>query len=124
MTTSDPAELLRAFRARVRETVERDLAREAAASEALSAEVLPKLRESVGRAREEGECGRAWLFGSFAWGEPGERSDIDLLVESCPDPDGLAGKVWRACDRPVHVVELRSAPQSLVDRVLADGIEL
>lgn len=117
-------ELSQAFRRRVVAVIEEDLAREEAEAEVLRREVTECTRAAVERARLEGRCGRAWLFGSFAWGMPGQRSDVDLLVEGTPDPDALASFVWRAVDRPVHVVELEHAPVSLVERALNEGLPL
>jgi predicted nucleotidyltransferase len=109
------------FRRRVIANIEADLAREDEEAESLRAEVVPLVAESVAAAREAGRCGKAWLFGSFAWGRPTERSDVDLLVTDCKSPDGLAAEVWRRVERPVHVVPLESAAASLVQRVLSEG---
>jgi predicted nucleotidyltransferase len=122
--TAPDAQLLRAFRERVRAVVARDLELELRDAERLRDETLPKLRGAIAEARVRGECDRAWLFGSFAWGRPGERSDIDVLVEACRNPDGLAALLWRACGRPVHVIELGVAPAGLVDRVAREGTAL
>jgi predicted nucleotidyltransferase len=119
----DP-ELLPAFRRRVLEVIQADLDREAAEAEALRAELLPKVGEAVRAARAGGRCGRVWLFGSFAWGRPGGRSDVDLLVEGCADPDALAAEIWRAVDRPVHVLQAPEAPESLVERARREGCPL
>lgn len=113
--------MLAAFRQRVQAGIRQQLAREAADSEARRAEVIPLVSAALTRARSEGKCQRAWLFGSFAWGSPQERSDVDVLVESCPDPDSLAGEIWRVADRPVHVIEFEKAPATLIERVLRDG---
>ena len=68
-----------------------------------------------------------WLFGSLAWGEPHESSDVDLLVE------GVPAASWRDAIREVerllggvHVDALRSedSPRTLIDRVRAGGIRL
>jgi predicted nucleotidyltransferase len=112
---------LATFRRRVVACIQADLAREAEQAEALRAALLPLVSESIAKARQQGRCGKAWLFGSFAWGHPTERSDIDLLVADCEDPDVLAAEVWRQVERAVHVVVLDRAPQSLVQRVLAEG---
>lgn len=112
------------FRARVIERIEADLAREHAESEQLRAEVVPRVVAAVAAARADGLCGRAWLFGSFAWGKPTAHSDVDLLVEGCTSPDGLAGRLWLELERPVHVVQLEHAPASLVERGTADGMAL
>lgn len=101
--------------------IEADLAREKEQAEALRASVVLAVAERVALARREGRCARAWLFGSFAWGEPTEGSDVDILVEGCADPDGFAAEVWRHVERAVHVVELERAPASLVERVLESG---
>jgi len=108
----------------VRENIAAELEREAVEAEALRRAVLPPVRQALEAARADGWCARAWLFGSFAWGAPTERSDVDLLVASCADPDRLAARLWRACGRPVHVVELEQARAELSERVLADGVSL
>ncbi len=116
----DP-DLLKAFRRRARAVAEADLEREDRAAEELRRSTIDKLVRAIEAARAEGRCARVWLFGSFAWGKPEDRSDVDLLVEACRDPDALTAEVWRACDRPVHVVELDRAPDSLRERVLREG---
>ena len=69
-------------------------------------------------------CAQVWLFGSYAWGEPSERSDIDLLVAGCADPDRLASAVGRKTGTDVHIVQLERAPDSLRQRALAEGVTL
>jgi hypothetical protein len=115
------AALYQAFRRRVLENIEADLVNEDRAAEAARAELLPKVADAVADARRRGECGRAWLFGSFAWGRPGERSDVDVLVERCADPDVLAAAIWRACERAAHVVPSETAPPSLIERAQRYG---
>lgn len=114
--------LLAAFRARVDATIAADIAREEAAAEVLRAAVVPVVRAVVARARDEGVCRRVWLFGSFAWGQPSEGSDIDLLVEG--DEDELAYRVGAATLRAVHALDLDAAPASLRDRCTSDGVAL
>jgi predicted nucleotidyltransferase len=109
------------FRRRVLEVIEEDLAREEREAEAQRAVVHSRTADVIERARAEGRCGGAWLFGSFAWGMPGARSDVDVLVERCEDPDALAADIWRATERPAHVVQRERASESLVTRALADG---
>ena len=66
---------------------------------------------------------RVWLFGSLAWGEPHEASDVDLLVE------GLAEGLARAAERRVgqlvsagvDLVRVEDAPPGLADRVRREG---
>src|SRR4051812_13067295 len=59
----DPA-ALQDFRRAVKRHFEAQIASERRASEARKATVIPKVREGVARARAQGLCGRAWLFGS------------------------------------------------------------
>lgn len=119
----DPA-LLRAFRAAVRAKFARDLEAEQAAAERLRRRTLADLQVGLADARRQGLCGAAWLFGSYAWGRPTERSDVDLLVAACRDPDLLAVIVGRATGTDVHIVQVEHAPESLRDRVAADGVPL
>jgi len=119
----DP-DLVRAFGRAMRAHFEEELAREREQAGARCAAVLPLVRAAIERARAEGLCGGAWLFGSYAWGEPGERSDIDLLVENCADPFVVASLVGRACGRDVHVIEMSEAPASLKERVRENGVPL
>jgi predicted nucleotidyltransferase len=119
----DP-ELVRAFGRAVRAHFEEEVAREHEQAEARREAVLPQVRGAIARARAEGLCLGAWLFGSYAWGQPGERSDIDLLVDGCSDPFVVASLVGRACGRDVHVVEMSEAPLSLKERVRKDGVAL
>ena len=114
----DPT-LLAAFRATVRAKIERDIEREKAEAEALRGKVVPQVEEAIARARAQGLCRGAWLFGSFAWGQPGDRSDVDLLIDG--DVDETASLVERACGRMLHAIELDRAPQSLRERVLTHG---
>jgi hypothetical protein len=119
----DP-ELVKAFRRAVRLHFEGQIAREGEESEARRAMVIPLVRQGVTTARHQGLCGRAWLFGSYAWGQPGERSDVDILVEGCGDPWAVASLVGRACGRDVHAVDWSDAPESLRLRACAEGQSL
>jgi predicted nucleotidyltransferase len=119
----DP-ELVRAFGRAVRRNFAEQIAREEAEAETRRQRVVPVVRQAIERARNEGACGRAWLFGSYAWDRPGERSDVDILVENCPDPILVASIVGRACSLDVHVIDTREAPASLRDRAVAQGLPL
>ena len=118
----DPAQLA-AFRRAVRANIQRTLVEPSADIEASRAEVLNQLAAVMAEARQRGFCGQVWLFGSFAWGWPGERSDIDLIIEG-DGADELASQVWRICNRPVHSLSLSQAPPSLRERVLRKGLPL
>ncbi|MES1171741.1 MAG: nucleotidyltransferase domain-containing protein [Bacteroidota bacterium] len=125
MTTLLPdPDLVKAFRRAVRRHFEGQVALEREAAEARKAAVLPTVLDSIARARDEGLCERAWLFGSYAWGQPGTRSDVDILVDGCRDPFAVASLVGRACGLDVHVVDWTEAPTSLRDRVLGEGVTL
>lgn len=126
MTTPKGADahLYQAFRHAIRAKISRDLEVEAAAAAERRVRVRSALGAALEEARDRGLCRAAWLFGSYAWGDPGERSDVDLLAESCPDPEALASIVGRATGRDVHVVPLEDAPESLRERVWTEGERL
>ncbi|MBM4320702.1 MAG: nucleotidyltransferase domain-containing protein [Deltaproteobacteria bacterium] len=71
-------------------------------------------------------AGRIFLFGSLAWGEVHEQSDVDLAVEGLPPgaEDVLAARLGDALQLTVEVVPLERAPASLQSRILADGVLL
>lgn len=117
----DDRELYRAFRRAVRDKIAGDLAAEEAAAAERRARVRKALRAALVEVRSRSLCDRAWLFGSYAWGSPGERSDVDIMAERCRDPEAVASIVARATGTDVHVVPIESAPPSLRDRVLAEG---
>ena len=119
----DP-DLVRAFARAVRAHFEEEVAKDREQAEARRTTVLPGVRSAIERARAEGMCDEVWLFGSYAWGEPGARSDVDLLVDGCADPFVVASLVGRACGLDVHVIDMSDAPASLKERVRKDGVPL
>lgn len=121
--TIDP-ELLRAFRNAVRRKIEQDIAREEEDAERRRAEVVPLVREAVAAARADGLCGAVWLIGSYAWGAPNERSDVDLLAEDCPDRIELAVRVGDAVGLDVHVLRPEQAEPTLLERARDEGVPL
>ena len=116
----DP-ELLKAFGRVIRRNFERQIARECEAAETRRSTIVPLVRAAISRARADGLCGAAWLFGSYAWGEPGEGSDVDVFVDGRRDTIAIASIVGRACGLDVHVVDSVEAPESLRARVLKEG---
>jgi predicted nucleotidyltransferase len=116
----DP-ELLKAFGLAIRRNFAEQIANEREAAAHRRATVVPLVRAAIARARAEGWCGAAWLFGSYAWGEPGERSDVDIFVEGRRDTFAIASLVGRACGLDVHVVDSAEAPETLRQRVLTEG---
>jgi predicted nucleotidyltransferase len=120
--TSEPDDLRAAFARVVRSQIRRQLAAEHAESEALRARVLPLARRAVESARAAGSCRRVWLFGSYAWGQPGLRSDLDLMVEG--DANEVAYSVGRACGLEVHALRVEDASTVLRARCEAEGMLL
>jgi predicted nucleotidyltransferase len=116
----DP-ELLKAFGIALRRNFEKQIANEREAAAIRRATVVPLVRAAIARARADGLCGAAWLFGSYAWGEPGERSDVDIFVEGRRDTFAIASLVGRACGLDVHVLDASDAPESLRQRALTEG---
>jgi predicted nucleotidyltransferase len=119
----DPAKLAD-FRRAVLRHFEEEVSRERIAAGARKATVLPRVREAIAQARAQRLCGAAWLFGSYAWGEPGERSDVDIMVKDAADTFAIASLIGRACGIDVHVVDAAEAPESLSRRVLTEGTPL
>lgn len=117
-------DLLTAFRRTVVQRIRQQIASERERAQARRARTIPRLREAVRAARDRGRCTRVWLFGSYAWGQPGDRSDVDLLVEGCTDPMELAGDISDAVGIEIHVVTQDTAAPTLVQRALKEGIAL
>jgi predicted nucleotidyltransferase len=68
---------------------------------------------------------RARILGSLANDEfDAARSDIDLMVWtiSSDAAQGLMDRVWEAVRRPVHLLRAETAPASLLQRVLDEGV--
>jgi len=69
------------------------------------------------------------VFGSFARGEAGPHSDLDLLIEAGPQttaffPGGLVTDLEEALGRRVDVVEEEGLHHLLRDRIHAEAIAL
>lgn len=111
-----------AFREAVLAKIRRDLEAEARTSARLRTERLSLLRGLVLSARADGVCGEVVLFGSYAWGQPTERSDVDLLIEG--DTRELAWRVGRTLGCEVDAWRIQDAPETLVERARAEGIAL
>ena len=93
-------------------------------------EIEQGLREIF--AAQPAEIVAAYLFGSWARGTAGARSDVDVAVlYTTPLPPtfeglplDLEGEIERRLRRPAQVVVLNTAPAGLVHRVLRDGVLL
>jgi predicted nucleotidyltransferase len=102
------------------------LARNEAARVVELRRVQEGVRRAVARVAAEGRIrGPVVLFGSLARGtfEP-TRSDIDLMVEWVEDPFDLAGELQLELGYPVHVVQRRLAPGSLMEEIAREGMVL
>lgn len=69
------------------------------------------------------------VFGSFARGEAGPDSDVDLLVDAGPQtsawfPGGLVADLEELLGRRVDVVEQAALHHLLRDRVLREAVPL
>ena len=117
-------ETWQSFARAVRSRIEQDLERERATADALRARVVPAVQLAVDRARSSELCCRAWLYGSYARGRPTGRSDVDLLVEGCPDPMRVATMITDGCGLQAHVVTMEQAPETLRRAAMEQGVEL
>jgi len=118
------APLFGAFRRRVDACIAQQLQREEGRAETLRGAVLQAVREGVAQARRQGCRARIWVFGSFAWGRPAVRSDVDLLVETQSEVERVAQAVAAHCSRPLHVLAADRADRTLMARVMTEGVEL
>ena len=78
---------------------------------------------------EEAGVRRSALFGSFARGEAGEKSDIDILVElpegaGLFDFVGLRIKLEEALGRKVDLVEFDTLKPRLKERILREQLPI
>jgi uncharacterized protein len=67
------------------------------------------------------------VFGSFARGDAGPDSDLDLLVEAGPEttpwfPGGIVADLEEALGRRVDVVTLNALSPDLRDRVIEESV--
>jgi len=83
---------------------------------------LPEARDVL---REKG-ADRVWVFGSVANGETTSSSDLDLAVEGLASRQYFPalGELSRRVTCEVDLVRMEEAPDSLRERVLAEGREL
>lgn len=100
--------------------------RQAQAPDPRRERLLAQVRAAVFAAAREFGAARVFLFGSLAWGDLHEHSDVDLGVEGIPQRvvDGFAARLLWAVDADVQVVVLEDAPRSLRERILREGVLL
>jgi predicted nucleotidyltransferase len=116
--TVDPADLARALVRRHKAEREGNERRAATLRSAVVGEAAAILGDHWGR--------RAWLIGSLAWGNFGERSDVDIVFEGLA-LDRIGEVAARLGDRlrvSVDILRLEDLPPGFQDRVIAEGVEL
>lgn len=111
-----PADTLRTLRAR------------SARARLEASERARKLRiavEALVRSRLPPE-GRAWLIGSLAWGDFGERSDVDLVFDqvSAPETAAIEVELSRALGVAVDRLHLGDLSPEFRARVEREGVPL
>ena len=62
----------------------------------MNATFQDKLREATQRLANEFKPEKIWLFGSHAWGEPNEDSDLDLMVIVAESDESPVRRAQRA----------------------------
>jgi predicted nucleotidyltransferase len=92
-------------------------------------ELLPETREQIQRIAAKHGAYNVRVFGSFARGEVGPQSDLDLLISVGPKttpwfPGGLVSDLEQLLGRRVDVVTDRALSPLIRDRVLSEAISL
>jgi predicted nucleotidyltransferase len=102
------------------------LRREIAAREQRASALRQRVQEAASRLTGEYGARCVWLFGSLAWGDLHEESDVDVLVEGLPAErwEAAAAFLEEAVGVPVDLIRSEEAPASLVERVRCSGRRL
>ena len=92
-------------------------------------ELLQETREQIQRIAAKHGAYNIRVFGSFARGEVGPQSDLDLLISVGPKttpwfPGGLVSDLEQLLGRRVDVVTDRALSPLIRDRVLSEAISL
>jgi len=90
---------------------------------------IPAIKEKCVPELKKAGVLRSALFGSFARGEAGPESDVDILIEFPEDKTlfdliELEGKLKSALGRKVDVITYRSLHHLLRDRILQEQIQI
>jgi len=123
---SEPPEVIAARVATVRAFLAREADALAAATAGRRARLRGHLPEVVRLLHALG-AERVWLFGSLAdrpgWAAPTPTSDLDLAVAGLPGGRFFEAysALWDLVGEAVDLVDLDDAPDSLRERILADG---
>ena len=85
-----------------------------------------EINEAVSLLVDKYGARRVFLFGSFARGESGEGSDIDLAVEGLPESEffNAYGELLYTLSREVDLLDLSGAKNGLRERVKRKGVLL
>ncbi len=91
--------------------------------------ILQARREDILRIARRHGVGRVRVFGSYARGNPGEASDVDLLIEvdgPTPPwfPGGLVAELEALLGCRVDVVESDALRPEMRDKALAEAVPL
>jgi len=92
-------------------------------------ELLKGRRDEILRIAEKHGARNLRVFGSFAWGEAGPGSDLDLLIDAGPKrtpwfPGGLIADLEELLGRKVEVTTAEGLHWYIRDRVLREAMPL
>ena len=95
----------------------------------MGVELLQERREEIRRIAAKHGAYNVRIFGSFARGDAGPQSDLDLLISVGPEttpwfPGGLVTDLEELLGRRVDIVTDRALSPLIRDRVLAEAISL
>jgi uncharacterized protein len=95
----------------------------------MSIELPQQTREEIQRIAAKHGAYNVRMFGSFARGEAGPQSDLDLLISVGPKttpwfPGGLVSDLEQLLGRRVDVVTDRSLSPLIRDQVLSEAVSL
>jgi predicted nucleotidyltransferase len=95
----------------------------------MGVELLQNTREEIQRIAAKHGAYNVRVFGSFARGEAGPESDLDLLISVGPIttpwfPGGLVSDLERLLGRRVDVVTDRALSPLVRDRVMGEAVAL
>lgn len=91
-----------------------------------AARLLARMPQARATLVERHGAHRVWLFGSLSAGVPSSESDVDLAVEGLEVPryfHALAD-LMEIFQGPVDLLRVEEAPESLRERIAAEGREL
>ncbi len=104
---------------------DRELARRAGLTK-LVASLQARMPAAAAVLRSDFGASRVGVFGSLVAGRFDESSDVDIYVDSVA-PGRFFEAVDRLCvlfGRPVDLIELRAASESLRARIAAEGVDV